>query len=126
MSIQHYALNETLASRNHYADLAIRVLPSVDRRRALDLDFLPGVRKSWALSFLRLEENAPTGRCAGSLSWPGLANLYFWMDRKNDAAGFRTAQGLPFLHPWATEGFAAFEREVHRGLRKGWQGYAAK
>ena len=77
------------------------------------------MQKSWALSFLRLEENASTGRSAGSLSWAGLANLCFWIDRKNDIAGFWAAQYLPFLHPWATEGFAAFEREIYRGLRKG-------
>ncbi len=83
---------------------------------ALDFSFFPGVRKSWALSFLRLEEDAPTGRSAGSLSWAGLANLYFWIDRRKAIAGFCATQPLRFLHPWATEGFEAFEREVYRGL----------
>ena len=105
------------AERNHLQGLDIRTLRSIDPARSLDFEFFPGTPKSWALSFLRLEADAPTGRAAGSLSWAGLGNLYFWIDRRNDVAGFWAAQYLPFLHPWATAGFEAFERAVYDALR---------
>ena len=105
------------ASRNHLSGVGVRVLRSIDPARSLDFDFVPGVEKSWALSFLRLEADAPSGRSAGSLSWGGLGNLYFWIDRKAGVTGFWAAQYLPFLHPWAVEGYEAFEREVYRGMK---------
>ena len=102
------------ASRNHLGSLPIRPLPAVDPARTRSFEFLPGVKKSWALSFLRLEEEAPSGRAAGSLSWAGLGNLYFWIDPKNGIAGFWAAQYLPFLHETALAGFEAFETEIYR------------
>jgi methyl acetate hydrolase len=78
---------------------------------------LPGVEKSWALSFLRLEEPAPTGRPAGSLSWAGLANLYFWIDLENGIVGFWAAQYLPFLHENALNGYLEFERAIYSALK---------
>jgi len=106
------------ASRNHLGGVGVRVLRSLDPARSLDFDFVPGVEKSWALSFLRLEADTPSGRSAGSLSWGGLGNLYFWIDSKAGVTGFWAAQYLPFLHPWAVEGYEAFEREVYRRLKR--------
>jgi methyl acetate hydrolase len=34
------------------------------------------------LSFLIHTQTAPTGRSANSLAWAGLANTYFWIDRR--------------------------------------------
>ena len=59
-------------------------------------DFFPGLRKSWSYTFQVLEEDAPTGRPAGALSWAGLANTYFWIDRKNGVGGMWGTQILPF------------------------------
>jgi methyl acetate hydrolase len=105
------------ASRNHLGELPIRPLPSVDAARTRGIEFFPGLKKSWALSFLRLEEDAPTGRSAGSLSWAGLGNLYFWIDPKNGVAGFWAAQYLPFLHEAAVSAFEAVETEIYRMRR---------
>jgi len=107
------------ASRNHLGSLPIRPLPAIDPARTRAFEFFPGLKTSWALSFLRLEEDAPTGRAAGSLSWAGLGNLHFWIDPKNGVAGFWAAQYLPFLHEAAVEAFAEFETEIYRA-RRGW------
>lgn len=45
-----------------------------------DAEFFPGVRKRWSLAFQINEEPTFTGRPAGSLSWAGLANSFFWID----------------------------------------------
>ncbi|WP_310394869.1 serine hydrolase domain-containing protein [Hymenobacter sp.] len=55
---------------------------------ANDGEFDPGITKTWAYTFQRNEEPAATGRPAGSLSWAGLANLFYWIDRKNGIGGF--------------------------------------
>ena len=39
--------------------------------------------KSWGYTFMINDHDAPTGRPAGELGWAGLANLYYWIDRKN-------------------------------------------
>ena len=44
-------------------------------------DFFPGASKSWAYSFQVNDHQLPTGRTAGSLSWAGLANSFYWIDR---------------------------------------------
>ena len=45
------------------------------------------------------DEDAPTGRPAGALGWAGLANLFYWIDRKNGIGGFWATQILPFGDP---------------------------
>lgn len=78
-----------------------------------DVEFLPGIRKSWAYSFLINEDDVPGGRRAGSASWAGLGNVHYWIDRRSGVAGVWATQLLPFYDPAAAEGVAAFERAVY-------------
>ncbi len=80
-------------------------------------EFFPGLPKSWAYTFQVIEEDAPTGRPAGSLSWAGLANTYFWIDRKNGLGGMWATQILPFQDVASYPGFVEFEALVYRDLR---------
>jgi hypothetical protein len=34
------------------------------------------------------DEEAPTGRPAGAIGWAGLANCFYWIDRKNGFGGY--------------------------------------
>jgi methyl acetate hydrolase len=72
--------------------------------------------KSWALSFMINEEQAPTGRPAGSLAWAGLANLYYWIDRRNRIGGYWATQILPFADASAVVGYLDFETAVYNTL----------
>jgi CubicO group peptidase (beta-lactamase class C family) len=74
------------------------------------------MRKSWGLSFMINEEEAPTGRSAGSLAWAGLANTFYWIDRRNKVAGVFITQILPFADEKALPLFHAFEGEIYRAL----------
>ncbi len=78
-----------------------------------EADFFPGARKSWAYSFLRNDDDVPGGRRAGSLTWAGLANVFYWIDRASGVAAVWATQLLPFFDPVAEEGVAAFERAVY-------------
>lgn len=97
--------------------LAVTLLPGVEPELSHDAEFFPGQRKSWAYTFMVNDEDAPTGRPAGSLGWAGLANLYYWIDRRNGVAGMWATQILPFADPASLDGFLAFETEVYRSLR---------
>lgn len=81
-------------------------------------DFFPGLRKSWSYTFQVLEEDAPTGRPAGALSWAGLANTYFWIDRQHGVGGMWGTQILPFHDIASYPGFVEFETAVYRSLRR--------
>lgn len=80
-------------------------------------DFFPGLSKSWSYTFQVLDQDAPTGRPAGALSWAGLANTYFWIDRKNGLGGMWGTQILPFQDVGSYPGFVEFETAVYRALR---------
>jgi methyl acetate hydrolase len=77
-------------------------------------EFDPGIKKTWAWTFLRNEEPTRTGRPAGSLMWAGLGNLFYWIDRQNGIGGFWASQVLPFLDCASYPGFVDFEAAVYR------------
>ena len=80
-------------------------------------EFDPGIKKTWAYTFQRNEEDTVTGRPAGSLMWAGLGNLYYWIDRKNGVGGFWGSQILPFMDVASYPGFVDFEAAVYRSLK---------
>ena len=81
-----------------------------------DGEFFPGLPKSWAYTFQVNEAAAPSGRPAGSLMWAGLANLFYWIDRKNGIGGYWGSQILPFQDVASYPGFVDFETAVYQHL----------
>lgn len=82
-----------------------------------DAEFFPGLRKTWSLAFQINDEDAPTGRPAGSLSWAGLANSFFWIDPHTGIAGLLATQTFPFADPRVMELFYTYEKAVYDNLR---------
>ena len=72
--------------------------------------------QKWGLSFLINTEDAPNGRSAGSMTWAGLANTYFWIDRTRRVGGVLMTQILPFGDPAVLKLYESFERSVYRSL----------
>jgi methyl acetate hydrolase len=106
------------AARNHLGALKAKCLPGVNSVLSRDAEFFPGQSKSWGLTFMINDEDAPTGRAAGSLAWAGLGNLFYWIDRLNGVAGFWATQLFPFMDPAAIGGFVAFESATYEALRR--------
>ena len=65
-----------IAEKNQLGDLKVTMLPGVIPSLSNDAEFFPGLSKSWALTFMVNDEQAPTGRPAGALGWAGRANLF--------------------------------------------------
>jgi methyl acetate hydrolase len=96
--------------------MKIKGLPGVIPSLSNYAEFFPGMPKSWALTFMINDQEAPTGRPAGSLAWAGLPNLYFWIDRKNGIGGFWATQIFPFADPASVGGYIDFETAVYRAM----------
>ena len=94
-------------------DMKIKGLPAVNPELTNYAEFFPGMPKSWAMTFMINDEDAPTGRPAGSLAWAGLANLYYWIDRRNGIGGFWATQILPFADPTSFGAYLDFEKAVY-------------
>jgi len=103
-----------MAVKNGLGDLKIKMLPGVIPSLSLDAEFFPGLSKSWALTFMVNDTEAPTGRPAGAIGWAGLANLFYWIDRQNGIGGFWATQILPFGDPVSLNGYLDFETAVYR------------
>lgn len=78
-----------------------------------DAELFPGIEKQWGLTFMINNEEAPTGRSAGGLSWAGLPNTYYWIDRKKRVGGVYMTQILPFADVKSLPLFYAFESAVY-------------
>jgi CubicO group peptidase (beta-lactamase class C family) len=59
------------------------------------------------------------GRAAGSLTWAGLFNTYFWIDPTSRVAGVIMMQILPFADARALNVYHGFERGIYRMLKTG-------
>jgi methyl acetate hydrolase len=106
-----------MAERNHLGQLKVTMLPGVIPSLSNDAEFFPGQSKSWSLGFMVNDEDAPTGRPAGALGWAGLANLFYWIDRKNGIGGFWATQILPFGDPASFVGYMNLETAVYAHLK---------
>jgi methyl acetate hydrolase len=105
-----------LAVQNHLGDLKLTMLPGVIPSISHDMEFFPGISKSWSLAFMINDEQAPTGRPAGALGWSGAANTYFWIDRANGYGGFWATQTVPWGDATAFGGYLEFETAVYASL----------
>jgi methyl acetate hydrolase len=101
------------AAKNGLGDRKIKGLPGVIPSLSNFAEFFPGMPKSWALTFMINDEDAPTGRPAGALGWAGLPNLFYWIDRKNGIGGFWATQIFPFADPTSVGGYLDFEKAVY-------------
>jgi methyl acetate hydrolase len=95
------------------AHQTVVMLPGVIPTLSNDAEFFPGVKKSWSYTFMVNDEAAPTGRPAGAIGWAGLANTFYWIDRKNGFGGYWATQILPFADPVSFGGYMEFETAAY-------------
>ena len=103
-------------SANSIGDTRVVKLATAMPPYSNDAEFFPGMEKTWGLTFMINNEEAPTGRSAGSLAWAGLANSYFWIDPARGIGGAYMTQVLPFADEKSLPLFLDFETAVYRSL----------
>jgi len=104
-----------LMSRNAMGDCKVTMLHTVAPALSNDAEFFPGMPKGWGLTLMINNEQAPTGRSAGSLAWAGLANTYYWIDPTRGLGGVYATQIFPFADRKVLPLFFEFEKAVYQG-----------
>ena len=102
---------------NHIGELRVGVLKTVVPEVTADTDFFPGFEKTHSLGFMRMEEDVPEMRAAGSQAWAGVLNTHFWFDAARDVAGLIMTQSLPFVEPRFMQVYERFEKAVYANAR---------
>ena len=109
---------ETVASmgRNHIGRVGVRAVKTAMPERSSDFTFVADGRDKWGIGFMITVAEQPGKRAAGSLSWGGINNTYFWIDPKRGICGVILMQYLPFADSRALAVYDAFERAVYQML----------
>ena len=102
---------------NHIGDLRVDKLTTMAPSMSADVEFFPGLKKTHSLGFMRMEEDVPGMRAAGSQGWAGVANTHFWFDPAHDIVGLIMTQSLPFLEPRFAQVYEQFEQAVYANAK---------
>jgi methyl acetate hydrolase len=100
-------------ARNAIGDLNVPMVRSNNPALALEVETFPGQVKKWGLTFLINTEDIEGFRSAGSLTWGGVHNTYFWIDLKKRLTAVALMQILPIGDPHVQETMIAFERTLY-------------
>ena len=104
-----------LMSQNNIGDLDVQPLMTVSPLYSNNAEFFPGMVKKWGLGFMINTQASPdAGRSAGSLTWAGLGNTYFWIDQTKQVAGLILTQIVPFADPKVLDLYGKFERAIYQ------------
>jgi len=98
---------------NQIGDIVAGSWTSASPAMTHDLDFTDGGATRHTLGFLLSGRDAPTGPKAGTLSWAGIFNSYYWIDRASGIAGATFCRFFPFLDPAALRLHEAFQAALY-------------
>jgi methyl acetate hydrolase len=102
---------------NQIGDLPAGVLKTANPPLTNDVDFFPGQPVRWGLGYMLTLDPGPNGRSAGSVTWAGIFNTYYWLDPARLVAGVIMTQILPFADHDAIGLYGAFEHGVYAALK---------
>jgi CubicO group peptidase (beta-lactamase class C family) len=106
----------TQMSTNQIGNLEIGVMRTTNPALSNDVDLFPGVRLQWGLGHMINAGPVANGRKAGSITWAGLFNTYYWIDPATKIAGVIMMQILPFVDKQAMVAYRQFERGIYHAL----------
>ena len=105
-----------LMGQNQIGDIQAGLMQPADPALSNDVDFFPGMALRWGLGHMITMEPGPDGRSAGSLTWAGLLNTYYWLDPVKRVAAVFMTQVLPFADKTALALYGQFERGIYRAI----------
>ena len=100
--------------QNAIGPIGVPALKAAQPERSEDFSFIADGRDKWGLGFLITADARPGLRSAGSLSWGGINNTYYWLDPTRNITGVILMQFLPFADKRALGVYDTFERGVYR------------
>jgi CubicO group peptidase (beta-lactamase class C family) len=102
-----------LMGENHIGSLQAGVMQTAMPELTNDVNLFPDAPLGWGLGYMLNLEAGPNGRSAGSVTWAGLRNTYYWLDPVKRVTGLIMSQILPFADPQVLALYGAFERSVY-------------
>ena len=69
---------------------------------------------------MRFGRRSLSGRSAGSLTWAGIYNTYYWIDPKKRIAAVFMTQVLPFADQRVLRVYRQFERGIYAAVKAGY------
>ena len=106
-----------IMGQNQIGDIRAGVAKTAMPERSNDFDFFPGMACKWGLGYMLTPQPGPNGRSAGSLTWAGIFNTYYWLDPQKRIAGVYLTQILPFADPKALALYGEFEGGIYGALK---------
>ena len=103
-----------LMGQNHIGSVSVPAVETAQPERSMGFSFVNDGKDKWGLGFLRTTKSVAGARSAGTLSWGGINNTYFWIDPHRGIAGVIMMQFLPFADRKALAVYGAFERGVYQ------------
>ncbi len=108
-----------LMGQNQIGLVEAGILKTTRPQVSNDVDFFHGISLKWGFGHMINMQPVPEARSAGSMTWAGLYNTYYWIDpRKRVAAVFMT-QVLPFADERALRVYRQFERGIYAAVKTG-------
>ncbi|MET1028120.1 MAG: serine hydrolase domain-containing protein [Dongiaceae bacterium] len=105
----------SLMFQNQIGDVQVREMKTAQPAYSNSFEQFPGTVHKWGLSFDINTKPGPNGRSAGSGSWAGLLNTYFWVDPYKHVTGAIFTQILPFFDAEVLRLYGAFEKGLYAG-----------
>jgi methyl acetate hydrolase len=106
-----------LMAQNQIGDIDAGLWKTTNPQFTNDLDLFPGIPCKWGLGYMINTRPGPSGRSAGSLTWGGIYNTYYWLDPQKRVAGLILTQILPFADPAVLRLYGEFESGVYGALK---------
>ena len=113
--------SETVAemNKNHTGTIPAGIMKTQNPGLSNDVDLFPGAEVRWGLGYMLNMQPGPNGRSAGTVSWGGIYNTYYWIDPSKRVTGLIMTQILPFADTRALKLYGQFERGVYEALKAG-------
>ena len=108
-----------LMGENQIGKIDVGVLKTTAPALSNDVDLCPGISLKWGFGHMINMQPIAHGRSAGSLTWGGLFNTYYWIDPGKRVAAVFMTQVLPFADHRALHLYRQFEREVYALIESG-------
>jgi len=102
-----------LMGQNQLGDLELRLFTSVMPQLVKVGAVLPGNLDKFGLGFALNSKPVEKGRGANTLSWAGVYNTFFWIDREKKVCAVLMTQVLPFLDDGPKALLEDFDRAVY-------------
>jgi methyl acetate hydrolase len=107
-----------MMGKNQIGELAVRPMPSLMPQLAVDRAELPGAPDKFGLGFALNTKSMDTPRGVNTLSWAGIFNTFFWIDREKQIGAVLMTQMVPFMEPGVERLLTDFERTVYERTRQ--------